>query len=149
MLRTMTAARRQRWLASLWILGFSLLIADTADAARVRPALLFLEGYVGEAPAGVRPQARLVLQYQGQNYNFDLTRTGVKSGNRSSGRLLQDIRPFQNTLILRGSAASVAALTSASPGQKLRISGYHQSGSRELNVSETRTEPASPTPAAH
>ena len=149
MARTMTAARGRRWLASLSILGFSLLVTQPADAARVRPAHLFLVGYVGEAPACVRAQARLVLQFQGQNYNFDLTQTGVRSGNRSRGRLLQDIRPFQNTLILRGSAAALAPLTSASPGQRLHISGYHQSGSRELNVTEIRVEPASPTPAAH
>jgi len=145
---TMTVLARQWWVVSVWMVLGLVLVRQTADAATMRRANLSIEGYVGQAPADVRPQARLVLQYEGKSYPFDLTRTVVNTGSRSRNQLLQDIKPFQNTLVLHGGASTLGALTNASPGQKLVISGYHRSRSRELSVTQVRPAPTSPTPAA-
>lgn len=145
---TKSVTAHRRWLVWVSVLGVLALVREPADAARFRRANVVLEGYVGQAPAGVRAEAQLVLQSGGKNYEFALRRTAVNTGSRSRRQLLQDIRPFQNTLVLQGSGSTVSGLTSASPGQKLVISGYHRTGTRTLHV--TRIGPASPgpTPAA-
>ena len=132
-----------RWLFWVSVLGSVVLAGDPAVAMRSRRANLVLEGYVGQAPAGVRSEAQLVLQAGGKSYDFALTRTAVITGNRSRNQLLQDIRPGRNTLILRGPESALRVLTSAPPGQKLVISGSHLAGARDLTV--TRIAPASPS----
>jgi len=138
----MSVTALTRCLVWVCVLGLVALAAEPAGAVRSRRANLVLEGYVGQAPAGVRPQAQLVLQAGGKSYDFALTRTAVITGNRSRNQLLQDIRPGGNALILRGPESVLRVLTGAPPGQQLRISGYHQAGARDLTV--TRIAPASP-----
>ena len=145
---TMSGTARRRWLVWVSILGLVPLVGEPAHATRQRRANVRLEGYVGQAPAGVQTEARVMLQYGGKTYEFDVTRTAVNTGDRSRQQLLRDIRPFQNTLVLRGSASMLGALSSASSGQQLVISGYHRTGSRELRVTQISPAPPGPTPAA-
>ena len=106
------------WRSLLWVsaVGLMVLASDPAHASRLRRANVVLEGYVGQAPAGVRSIAQLVLQSGGDTYQFALTRALAVPGNCSGRQLLEDIRPFQNTLVLRGSASTLSGLVNASPG---------------------------------
>jgi len=139
-----------RWRSLVWVSVLGSLVwvvvlaSDPAHASRLTRANVVLEGYVGQAPAGITPAAQLVLQSLGTNYQFALTRTAVNAGSRARRQLLDDIRPFKNKLVLRGSTSALSGLVSASPGQKLVINGYHATGTRTLHVS--RIEPAAPDP---
>jgi hypothetical protein len=143
---TMSVTVHRRWLVLVSVLGLLAFVREPADASRLRRAHVVLEGYVGQAPAGITPEVQLRLQLGSKSYEFALTRTAVNMGSRT--QLLRDIRPYQNTLVLRGSASEVGGLTSASPGQKLVISGYHRTGTRTLHVTSIGPAPPEPTPAA-
>ena len=138
-----------RWRSLVWVLvlGLVVLASDPAHASRLRRANVILEGYVGQAPEGVRSIAQLVLQSGGNTHQFALTRALATTGNRSGRQLLEDIRPFQNTLVLRGSTSTLSGLLNASPGQKLVINGYHATGTRTLHVNRIEPAPPDPTPA--
>lgn len=136
----MSARARTPWLIVLSVLAVTVLAGQPAGAVRSRRADLVLEGFVAPAPAGVRPEARLVLRAGGKTYDFVLTRTAVIRGNRSRNQLLQDISPGGNILTLRGPDSALRGLTTASPGQQLRIFGHHLAGARDLTV--TRITPA-------
>lgn len=123
------------------------LVHGSAEAARSRIATVFLDGYVGTAPAGVTAQANLVLQYSGKRQPFAVTGTGVTRGKGSSQRLLNDLRPKHNILILVGSEATLGAIGSNPPGQRVRITGDHRRGSNQLNVTSIAAAPAAPEPA--
>ena len=140
-----TEGIRHRWLVCASILALSLVAQPFANAASVRRPHWGLEGFVGQAPAGIRPDAHLVLRYEGKDYEFDLTKAVVIAGRASRTLLLRDIEPGRNQLILRGSAKTMGALTNASVGQKLLIYGYLRTGSRDLQV--TKIAPASPDSA--
>ena len=143
-----TACVRHRWLVSTSILALSLVAQPLANAASLRRANWRLEGFVGQAPAGIKPDAHLVLQYEGKNYEFDLTKAVVLTGHVSPSQLLRDIKPGQNQLLLRGPAKAMGALTNASVGQKLLIYGYHRTGTRDLQVTKIAPAPPDSAPAA-
>jgi hypothetical protein len=110
------------------------------------PSLLRLEGYVGNAPAGARAEAHLVLQYEGKNHAFDLTEMAVVTGDRSYSQVLQQVSPYEVSFFLRGSGPAVTALTNAARGQKLVLLGYNRVGSRDLMLAEVKPAAADPTP---
>jgi hypothetical protein len=145
---TKPVTARRRWPVWGLVLASLSLVGEPATAAQLRAANVVLEGYVGHAPDGVRTEARIVLQAGGKNYDFDVMSTRSKTGSRSRRQLLQDIRPRQNTLILLGQESALGALANASPGERLRISGTHRTGSDQLKVSQIGPAPPAPTPAA-
>ena len=138
---------RSRFLA-VAVLALSVIAAPHAMGA-ARRRTWRLEGYVGQAPTGIKPVAHLVLQSSDKTYEFDLTRVSVSSGNASTTALVRDLQPHQNNLLLIGPAKTVEALTNASAGQKLLIIGYYRSRpSRQLQVmkiSAVASDSAPPT----
>ena len=123
-----------------WLVGLSVVLAITsvnavALAAGPRGTTVEVEGYVGEAPAGVASE-KIVLQFAGKKYDFAATNMESKSAHRSARLLMHDIKPHKNTLVLRGSESVIAPLTSASSGQMLQISGTHRSGTNSLTVTK-------------
>lgn len=140
-----TAWVRHPWLLSVSVLLSSLVAGPLANAASLRRANWRLEGYVGQAPAGTKAEAHLVLQSNNKEYEFDLTKAAMISGRGSHGQLARDLKPYQNKLLVREPAAATDALRNAAPGQKLLIFGYHRSGSRELQVTKiSAAAPESP-----
>ena len=135
------------------VLGYlvAALVLATSAAARKLPTepplLLRLEGYI----AGVTPtraaDTRLVLQYQGTDYSFDVTKLVVLSGSRSPSQVLQDVAPYRINFILRGTSQSMSPLISASAGQKLFIFARYRTGTRDLLIDSILNDtPATPTP---
>jgi len=138
----------RRALFALTALALAALVAEPADAQRLRRASVVLEGYVGEAPAGVRVEAQLTLQSGGRSTAFAVTRALAQTGGRPQRQVLHDARPHQNTLVLRGNEAALAPLWSASAGQQLRISGEHRTGTNTVQVSRIDAVSADPAPTA-
>ncbi len=142
----------QRRLAAA--LGVLCLVVARAPAGAIgpnrasSPDLLRLEGYVSKAPAGTKPEAHLVLQYQGKDYEFDLSKMVVVTGSRTYGQVLQEITPYRVSFLLRGSSPAVGKLTGAAPGQKLIVLGRHRAGSRDLQLVDVIEAPPDATPTA-
>ena len=147
----MVAAHRVAVIATLLVMVGGA-AADARRGPRLRgasiPTLLRLEGYVGAAPAGVKPDANLLLHYRGTDYAFALTQMVVITGSRSASEVLQEIMPYHVSFILRGSPPAIATLTSAPTGQKVIVVGYHRRGSRDLLVDSVTEPPPDPTPTA-
>jgi hypothetical protein len=98
------------------------------------PNLLRIEGYAGKAPADTRREAHLVMEYQGKDYDFDVIKMTVLTGNRSYLQVLQDVTPYRVNFIVRGTSAAVATLIGADAGQRLVITARNRAGSRDLLV---------------
>jgi hypothetical protein len=96
----------------------------------------------------VHHEEHLVLRLNDKEYEFDLTKATVLSGHVSQSQLVHDVAPHQKRLVLRGSSAATDALSHASPGQKLMISGYHRTGSNELHVSKISAAAPASAPTA-
>ncbi|HUI26074.1 MAG TPA: hypothetical protein VL403_08300 [Candidatus Kryptonia bacterium] len=109
------------------------------------PLLLHLEGYVGAAPAGFSREAHLIMQYQGKDYEFDLMKMLVVTGDRSYAQVLQDVTPYRVNFILRGTMLSLAPLIGATAGQKLAIAARYRTGTRDLLI-DAITPVSDPTP---
>ncbi|MBI1813773.1 MAG: hypothetical protein HYR72_02210 [Deltaproteobacteria bacterium] len=147
--RTPASTSYLRWLAALGVL--CLVVASTQVGAigpnrAGSPDLLRLEGYVTNAPAGIKPEAHLVLQYQGKDYEFDLSKMVVVTGSRTYGQVLQEITPYRVSFLLRGPSPAVGKLTGAAPGQKLIVLGRHRAGSRDLQLVDVSEAPPDATP---
>jgi hypothetical protein len=126
----------------------SLLTAPCADAATVWRANWRVEGYVGQAPAGTKPEAHVILLYSGKEYPFDLTAATVVTGRVPPRQLLDDIEHHQMRLLLRGQPDVLDGLLKAAPGTKLVIFGHHDGGWRDLKVTKISAASTSSTPAA-
>jgi hypothetical protein len=133
---------------ALLMLATSLCAGPPADAAIIWRANWRLEGYVGQAPAGITPDAHIVLQYEGKDYPFDVTKAVVTAGRVPKGQLLGDIEHHQMKLQLHGTAKTLDVLRKASPGAKLLISGHHDTGSGEMHVTKISGASADSVPAA-
>lgn len=139
--------RGYRWSVYLAILTASVVAGALAHAA-LRRANWQLEGYLGHAPANTEAQARLILQYKGKDYEFDLTKAVPSTQHLSLNQLLHDLKSHQNKLLVQGPAAAVHALTTAAPGQRLIIIGYYRAGSGVLQEAiVSAPAPDSPPPA--
>jgi len=130
------------------ILATALFAAQVANAATVWRASWRLEGYVGQAPAGIKPEAHVILQYNGKDYAFDLTKTVLISGHVPQGQLLDDIERHRGKLLLRGKATVLDGLRTASPGEMLLIFAQHDSSSRNLQVTKITAASPNSVPAA-
>lgn len=140
--------RRQLGWAVALILGTALFAAQVANAATVWRASWRVEGYVGQAPADVKPEAHVVFQYNGQDYAFDLTKTVLTHGHVRPGQLLDDIQHHRGKLLLRGKAKVLDGLKTASPGEMLLIFAEHDGGSRNLQVTKISAASPNSVPAA-
>lgn len=142
----MTAHRRALIFATFLILGFFAHVS--LASAQGQRATVFLDGFVGAAPAGTTTQAAIVLEIRGTRQDFAVTGSGVVRGKRSSRQILNDIRPKQNLLILMGPQATLDVLRTTPSGQPVRITGEHQRGSNQLIVTSIGAPPAARGPAA-
>lgn len=142
----MAAHRRGLILATCLMLVA--LVHGSADAARSRRSSVFLDGYVGAAPAGTTTEASIVLEVGGKRHEFAVTGTGVLKGKRSPRQILDDLRTKQNVLILTGPQAMLGTLGTTPAGQLVRITGLHRRGSNQLNVTAIGAPPAASAPAA-
>ena len=142
----MAAHRRGLILATCLMLVA--LVHGSADAARSRRSSVFLDGYVGAAPAGTTTEASIVLEVGGKRHEFAVTGTGVLKGKRSPRQILDDLRTKQNVLILTGPQAMLGTLGTTPAGQLVRITGLHRRGSNQLNVTAIGAPPGAAAPAA-
>jgi hypothetical protein len=142
-----TCLRLPFWVA-VSILATSLFAGPLANAATIWRANWRVEGYVGQAPAGIKPEAHVVLQYNGKDYPFDLTETVLISGHVPQGQLLNAIERHQMRLLLRGKAEVLDRLRTASPGEKLLIFGHHDTASRDMQVTKISAASPESVPAA-
>lgn len=140
-------ATRRRWLIMGTCLMLGALVHGPAEASRSRRARVFLDGYVGAAPAGTTTTATITLQVGGERKEFAVTGTGVTKGKRSPQQILDDLRTKQNVLVLTGSSATLGALGTIPAGQLVRIAGDHRRGSNQLSVTSIGAPPAGATAA--
>ena len=137
---------RSGWLVHAPILVLAVVAASAAHAALVR-ANWRLEGYLGQAPPGVKVEARLLLRFNDKDYEFDLTKAASTNPHIPGSRLVHDLKAHQNKLSLSGPRASMEPLVSAAPGQKLIITGYYRTGSDVMQETTIATAPPdSPAP---
>src|SRR5215813_823894 len=115
--------RRSGWLMRVSILASSLVAASVAHTALVR-ANWRLEGYLGQAPSGVKVERRVLLRFNEKDYEFDLTKAVSTNPRIPGSRLLDALKSHHNKLSLSGPRASMDPLVGAAPGQKLIITGY-------------------------
>ena len=90
-----------RVLISISAVTISLVIASVGNGATIWRANWRLEGYLGQAPAGTKSKAHIVLEYNGTDHEFDLTDAVVLSGHSPGRQLLRDIERNHNKLVLR------------------------------------------------
>ena len=138
---------RSGWLVHAPILVLAVVAASAAHAALVR-ANWRLEGYLGQAPPGVKVEARLLLRFNDKDYEFDLTKAASTNPRIPGSRLVHDLKSHKNKLSLSGPRASMDPLVGATPGQKLIITGYYRAGSdvmQEARVTAAPPESAPPT----
>jgi hypothetical protein len=138
----MSAYRLRSWSACGAIVALLLIAGPLAHAA-LRRTNWHLEGYLGQAPAGSKVAAHIVLQYDGKDYEFDLTKAASTNPQVPGSQFVGDLKSHHNRLSLRGPAASMDTLRTAAPGQKLLISGYYRRGSGEMQ--ETMVAGPAPT----
>lgn len=146
--RTWTAAHRRGLILATCLMMLGTLVPNAAEASRSRRATVFLDGYVGTAPAGTTTQANIVLEIAGKRQDFAVTATGVVKGKRSARQIINDLRPKQNVLVLIGPEATLGALGTTPPGQLVRITGDHRRGSNQLSVTSIGPPPGGAAPAA-
>jgi len=142
------AACYQRYVGAIGTVAI-ILLSTASHAVRLprtaAPLLLRLEGYVGGAPSGVAREAHLIMQYQGKDFEFDLVKMVVVTGDRSYSQVLQDVTPYRVNFILRGQATALAPLVNSAPGQRLVIAARYRTGTRDLLI-DTMTAAADPAP---
>ena len=138
--------RRSGWLVHVSVLVLSLAAAPGAHAALVR-ANWRLEGYLGQAPPGVKVEARVVLRYNDKDYEFDLTKAQSTNPRIPGSRFVHDLKSHQNKLSLSGPRASMDPLVKAAPGEKLLITGYYRTGSDVMQETRVATAPPDSLPS--
>lgn len=140
----------RRHLSILIALGLLLVLLAATGSARMRggwPVNVQMQLYVGSAPAGARPQFQWLVADRDGEYQLQIMSLSV-IGNLSALDLDAALRPYRIQFQLAGDLASVRRLTSAKPGQLLRVHGIarFQGGARFLMVDLVEPLPGEATP---
>jgi hypothetical protein len=130
----------RRALVALMVLAA---LAPRAVGARVtRGVRLRLEGYFGPPPEGRTEAADLVLRVGQTDRRFQVTKATVLSANALAADVLDRVKPYKPSFVLRGPEALLAKLREANDGTKLVMSGLWdgRTGSRNLLLAGVEVE---------
>ena len=105
------------------------------------PALAVFEGRVGPPEPGRSAAADLELDVDGTRVRFQVSRVRVLRGSFLGADLLAELSPHRPSLYLRGPDELLKKLRSATPDDRVELTGYHRTGSRNLLVSDVDVKP--------
>jgi len=105
------------------------------------PALVVFEGRVGPPEPGRSAAADLELDVDGTRVRFQVSRVRVLRGSFLGADLLAELSPHRPSLYLRGPDELLKKLRSATPDDRVELTGYHRTGSRNLLVSDVDVKP--------
>jgi hypothetical protein len=105
------------------------------------PALVVFEGRVGPPEPGRSAAADLELDADGTRVRFQVSRVRVLRGSFLGADLLAELSPHRPSLYLRGPDELLKKLRSATPDDRVELTGYHRTGSRNLLVSDVDVKP--------
>lgn len=89
------------------------------QAALAVPIHIRFEGYVGEKPAQLVPEASWVLETRGKKYPFHVSHLQIITGDVSPTNIIEAVKPYRVTFRLRGDDARLQQFTGTAPGQKI------------------------------
>ena len=99
------------------------------------PALVVFEGRIGPPEAGRTAAADLELDVDRTRVRFQVSRVRVLRGSFLGADLLAELSPHHPSLYLRGPESLLRKLLEATPADRVELTGYHRTGSRDLLVS--------------
>ena len=105
------------------------------------PALVVFEGRVGPPEPGRSAAADLELDVAGTRLRFQVSRVRVLRGSFLGADLLAELSPQRPSLYLRAPDELLKKLASATPADRVELTGYHRTGSRDLLVSDVKITP--------
>jgi hypothetical protein len=126
----------------------ALLVALSAAATDLplgpgsRTAQIRLEGYIGPPAPGRSSAADLVLEHDEKRIRFQVDSARVLQGNRSGPDFLDEVSAEPAKLIVEGPGELLAKLVAAQPAERVVLTGYHRSGSRNFAIAAVEVEPA-------
>ena len=97
--------------------------------------LVVLEGRLGPPPDERTAGATLQLDVKGERRAFQVERARVLRGERFGPDVVDEVSPFRPSLYLRGPDGLLMQIERAGPADRLAITGYYRSGSRNFLVS--------------
>jgi len=117
----------------------ALLLADLpVQPPGESPALVVFEGRVGPPEPGRSAAADLELDVGGTRLRFQVSRARVLRGSFLGADLLAELSPHRPSLYLRGPDELLKKLKVATPDDRVELTGYHRTGSRDLLVSDVQ-----------
>lgn len=116
------------------------------DLGLPRPNEIRIAGYIGEKPPGTVPETTWVVECLGKEYPFHVTRLQVLVGDLSYTDIIEEAKPYRVAFILRADDASLERFASTPPGQKIAVTAYQRTGSRDLLVAAIEQLPAAAPP---
>jgi hypothetical protein len=117
----------------------ALLLADLpVQPPGESPALVVFEGRVGPPEPGRSAAADLELDVGGTRLRFQVSRVRVLRGSFLGADLLAELSPHRPSLYLRGPDELLKKLKVATPDDRVELTGYHRTGSRDLLVSDVQ-----------
>ena len=102
------------------------------------PALVVFEGRVGPPEPGRSAAADLELDVSRERLRFQVSRVRVLRGSFLGADLLAELSPQRPSLYLRGPDELLQKLKSTTPDDRVELTGYHRTGSRDLLVSDVQ-----------
>jgi hypothetical protein len=105
------------------------------------PTLVVLEGRLGPPAPRRTAAADLELDVDGRRQRFQVSAARILRGSRLGADLLAELSPHRPSLFLRGPEELLRRLADARPEDRVEITGYHRTGSRDLLVSDVRVAP--------
>jgi hypothetical protein len=128
--------------------AFAVLLAHTAGGTDVpsepgvRVAQIRLEGYVGAPARGRSSAADLAFEHGEKRIRFQVESARVIQGNRSGPDFLDEVSAAPAKLTVEGPDELLDELERAQPGNRVVLTGYHRTGSRNFAVSAVEVETA-------
>ena len=117
----------------------ALLLADLpVQPPGESPALVVFEGRVGPPEPERSAAADLELDVGGTRLRFQVSRVRVLRGSFLGADLLAELSPHRPSLYLRGPDELLKKLKVATPDDRVELTGYHRTGSRDLLVSDVQ-----------
>jgi hypothetical protein len=104
----------------------SLLLATVAWAQADLPSgplQVRIEGYVGDAPSGVKPDYTWTVDRGGKVYKLQVVKHESLSTTVSTMDIDEAVKPYQPNFRLAGDDKAVQAFTSAKAGERIRLMG--------------------------
>jgi hypothetical protein len=127
-----------------------LLVAGPALARRgaMVPISVRIIGYVGVAPAGVRPQATWLLRDGHREYKLQVDQLNVRASGPSALDIDAALSPYDYRLQLAGDREALDRFRALQAGQRVVIDGLLrlQAAARYLMLSRIEVDAVTPSP---